>query len=424
MHAMIDRIKSRPLLVAACCAALAVCCEAAARGGDESVFRIEPGEAAAFDGRLLRITASEVAVEVEAAARTLPVESIRRLERLPADGATATERPAAAVRLTCTDGSRLEGDDFAWDGGQAVLVRPEGRIELPIGLVRSVAWTSTAAERQPDDGAADDGDWLASIPETVESDLVVVGKGTGFEFVECAITSVSADAVTVVLDEEKIPVKRSKVIGLHWLRDGAGGPDAGAAADAAGFTVDLTAGSLRAATIEWTPAGLVLDEPVPERTVRLPAAVLERIDFAAGRTTFLASLPTEKTEVEPFFGALGKIEGLSGFFAPRAVPADRHFSRPGIVMRPRTVAVWRIPAGGRRFRTTVSPATAQQPASLPVVAVAVDDREVFRREVDPASGLPIEVDCTGGRRLTLTVDFGAVGVAGAAVRFTEPAIEK
>jgi hypothetical protein len=418
---MTDLIRSTAirLLVAVACAALPAGSSAAAAGDDAPIFRIEPSEGAAFDGRLQQVSPAEVTVESEGGIRRLPVESIRRIERLRADGAGGAggaERQAAAVRLMCTNGSLLEGDDFAWDGGQATLLRREGPIELPIGMVRSVAWASVAKVPKPDGG---DDDWFGGLRESLESDLVVVAKGEGVELVECAITAVSPDAVTVVLDEEKIPVKRSKVVGLHWLRDAAGV----AGAPETGFTVDLSAGSLRAGTIEWTPDGLVLDGKNPDRAVRMPAALLERIDFAAGRTTFLASVPTEKTAVEPFFGGLGGIDGLAAFFAPRAVPATE-FDRPGLVMRPRTVAVWRIPAGSRRFRTTVAPATAQQPSAVPVVAVAVDDREVFRRAVDEPRGLPIDVDCTGGRRLTLTVDFGTAGVVGGAVRFTEPAIEK
>jgi hypothetical protein len=61
------------------------------------------------------------------------------------------------------------------------------------------------------------------------------------------------------------------------------------------------------------------------------------------------------------------------------------------------------------------------------VAVAVDDRELFRRQVDasvgdPPAGIPIDVDVTSGRRLTVTVDFA--GGVGGAVRFTGPVIER
>jgi hypothetical protein len=75
-----------------------------------------------------------------------------------------------------------------------------------------------------------------------------------------------------------------------------------------------------------------------------------------------------------------------------------------------------------------------------VVAVAVDDREVFRQQIDAAAGsseatagkapqaaaagIPIDVDLTSGRRLTVTVDFVPSGGIGGAVRFGSPVIER
>jgi hypothetical protein len=125
--------------------------------------------------------------------------------------------------------------------------------------------------------------------------------------------------------------------------------------------------------------------------------------------------------------------------------------KPGLVMRPRTVAVWRLPTDGRRFRTVVSPAAGRQAAGGAVVVLAVDDREVFRRQIDAATmieepgesgagreqrtaggggdvpatpGTPIDLDISGGRRLVVTIDFCGPGGTNAAIRFTDPVIEK
>ena len=80
---------------------------------------------------------------------------------------------------------------------------------MPVARVREVQFVGA--------GTAPRGAWLEAVPDGVTSDLVVVGKADGFEFVECAITAVSAETVTVILDEETIPVRRSKVVGLRWL---------------------------------------------------------------------------------------------------------------------------------------------------------------------------------------------------------------
>ena len=74
--------------------------------------------------------------------------------------------------------------------------------------------------------------------------------------------------------------------------------------------------------------------------------------------------------------------------------------------------------------------------ALAMVALAVDDREVFRRQIDATTmdgttidgkvidGKVIDLDISGGRRLVVTVDFCGPGGTNAAIRFTDPVIEK
>ena len=417
---------------------------------------VEQGDGTVSSGRLERIDAAGVRLAdvagVEGGILSLPSDRVRAVRRTAGETTNETDGRHALV-LTMVDGSTLSATDFAWDGNQpAVLIRPEGRIELPAGRVRSIAWRADGAEAPAAPA------WQAAIPEGTESDLVVVGSDASHEFVECAITGVSPDTVTVVLDEETIPVKRSKVIGLQWLRG-----EQSAVADAPGRTVvNVSGGGLRASRVEWSADALVIDGEI-----RLPAAMFSAVDYAAGRIVPLASLTADKVTVEPWFGGLmsggstggtsTRTDGLATFFAPRVIdargaeqetpqPAANGLNRttggaaPSIVMRPRTVAVWRLPADSRRFHAIVAPVTGPQAADAAVVTVSVDDREVFRRQIDAATGsgeattgkapqqggagIPIDVDLTSGRRLTVTVDFVPSHGIGGAVRFGSPVIER
>lgn len=376
------------------------------------VFAALPGSAAAIDvrveladgtvetGRLAGISATAVDLAgADAAARSWPLDRVRAVGR----GDTGADPGPAGVRLTLVDGTVVAGDEFSWQGPTAALTTAAGRGELPLGRIRSVEWPAVGRPA-----------WVESVPEGATSDLVVIGKPEGFEFVECAISAIGPDTVTVVLDEETIPVKRSKVIGLRWLRDDA--------AAAVGRTVvDVVGGSLRADAVAWTDAGLLLDADAADRRVALPASALVRVDFAAGRTARLAALAPEQLDVEPFFGALGGIEGLARYFAPRPVAAAGAGGRPGLVIRPRTVAVWRIPAGGRRFRTRLTSEAGAGPAT---VSLSVDDRRVFEQVVSGQDATPVDLDLAGGRRLGVTVDFGPAGALAGAVRLEEPVIEQ
>ncbi len=351
----------------------------------------------AVSGVLEAVDATGVRVAVDGAARTLAVDTVRTIAR------AAAAAPPAAVAITCVDGAQVTGADAAVQGDQLSISHPAGVITMPLARVRSIAWRDR-------EGAAE---WQAALPRGIETDLVVVRKGEGFEFVECAIAGIDADVVTVVLDEETIPVKRGKVLGLQWLRQ---------PTPAAPVIVRIDGGQLTATEVSWSPEGLVID-----KAVRLPAAALVEIDYASGRTVHVATLPTERLEVEPFFGSVGKVDGLAGYFQPRAVASTAGGPKWDLLVRPRTVAVWRIPPASREFRTSLSTTAA---GAGPMVVIAIDGKEVFRGQIDRgATGAdgrtavgPIPV--SGGRRLELTVEFGSAKAAGGAVVLHDPVLSR
>jgi hypothetical protein len=349
-------------------------------------------------GRLVAIDGDALRLVADGGERSIPLAAVRQLVRL---GATPAEPPA--MQLSTTAGGTLAGDDFTQEGPRGIVRVGSGRIELPIERVRRVAWLATG-EREPG--------WVTAKPERPETDLLVVRREEGEAFVECAVAAVSADHVTVVLDGETIPVKRAKVIGIEWLREDA---------PAGGTVVRLAGGRLSAGDVRWSAKTFTVDD------IRLPPAALVAIDFAAGRSTPLAGLPLEKVSVEPFFGALAAEQPLAAFFAPRTVAAADG-GPASVVVRPRTVATWRVPPESRRFRAAVSRAVPREAGAAVEVVIAVDDRERWRRRLggtaaDGQEPVVADLDVAGGRRLTLTVDFVA-GDLGCGVRFAAGAFEK
>jgi hypothetical protein len=159
----------------------------------------------------------------------------------------------------------------------------------------------------------------------------------------------------------------------------------------------------------------------------LPAAWLEAIDYAAGRTVRLADVPAESTVVEPFVPGLTAVEELRGFFAPRFVTAagvaTERNGTAALLVRPRTVVTWRVPADSRRFQASIRPVGSG--TTRPSVRIALDDREVFRHDPSEAAAAEqerISLDVSGARRLTLTVE-AAAGIGGP-VRLEQPVFEK
>lgn len=376
-----------------CCVVVAAA--AVAGAGDVPVL-VEGTSGETFQGGLQSIDRDAVELLVDGSPRRLPLADVRTISAIAGSAAGAV--PPLAVEVVGDSGLTLHADDIRWEGGPAMLIRGRTAIELPIERLRRVAW------RPAGTGGAD---WLAAVPAEPTADLVAVSGPEGFELVECAITAISSTAVTVMLDGERIPVNRGKVLGLVWVRPVA------QANPAAGMTqVSIDGGTLGAATVEWRDGGLVLDGEI-----RIPGESLRSIDFAAGRTIALVAVEPEASSSEPFFGGLTAIDGLEKFFAPRIVNPDG--AAPAWLMRPRSTATWRVPAGSRRFHARAVPAA----ASAVVVWVRADDGAEWRQRLEGAGATPIEIELQDARRLTIGVEFADGGI-GVPVRFDDAGFEK
>jgi hypothetical protein len=378
---------------------------AASAAVDPCEVRVELTDGTTVEGVLDVIDDEAVQLFEAEAARRVPVNRVRRVVRTRPPSADAR-----SVRVACCDGSAVEGDDFLWEGAaEAVVIRGGERIEMPIERVRTVGWHPRPAADavEPVDPA-----WLAALPAEPAGDLVAVSRGPDFELVECAITAVAPDTVTVMLDGERIPVKRGKVLGLAWLRP--------ATPPATATRVRIAGGTLAAGRIAWTPRELLLDG-----VVKVPGHLLDTIDYAAGRTIALVSLPMERMTAEPFFGGLATVEGMAAFFGPRVVPpAGASGAEPALVVRPRSAVVWRVPTDSRRFRARVVRMAGVESAATVRVAVRLDDRQVWEQSLDSARpGEAIDVAAADVRRLSIEVDFVA-GDMGCPVRFDDAVFEK
>ncbi|MGI9177853.1 MAG: hypothetical protein ACR2IT_08355 [Pirellulales bacterium] len=383
---------------------------AALADADPCEVRIELTDGTNVAGTLDAIDDKAVHLTASGSPRQLPISDVRRVVRVPPQ----IVAPLAA-QVVCCDGAQIEGDDVLWDGGAtAAVLRGGARIEIPIERIKTVGWHArpVAAAAGPMNPP-----WREALPAEPASDLVAVSRGDAFELVECAITAISPETVMVVLDGERIPVKRGKVLGLAWLRP--------AAPTAAATVVTIAGGRLTAGSVAWTPRSLVLDG-----VVTIPGHLLETLDFAAGRTVALVSLPMEQVTAEPFFGGLATVEGMAAFFAPRVVPTPAagadgiDAARRSLFVRPRTAAVWRVPADSRQFRARVVRTVGSESAAAVRVIVHLDERSVWEQTLDsedPAGAIDVAV--ADARRLSITVDF-VKGDMGCPVRFDDAVFEK
>lgn len=412
--------------VAACVAAWAfllmgaVCSPAAAA----PAWRLATAEGTSSLGELARLDASELVLIAADGEIRFPLASVRTIE--PA------ERPAQAaslaVRVWLTDGSVLSSEDVATSGRDLTLQQQGREIVVPQDAVERIAWNPQSGDGQAGDLLQPPA-WQSVVPAAVESDLIVIRKAVDpepvYQAVPCAILSIDAEHVTVALDEDRIPVKRERVAGLVWLRTRRD-------AEVAGPVVDLTAGRLLTTGVQLQPeTGDFQFTTAWSPGFTVPAASIRRIDLAAGRTVSLVTLPPEDIRVEPFFPRLAELDELAVAFQPRLLTAEQTASesRPQMLVMPRTIMRWKLPAGVQRLRMQ---ALVERPqAGGAELAVVVDGTEVFRQAIheraEADSGF-VDVDLLGGRRLEIVVDFPAVAEGSPSglgrLRLLDPRLEK
>jgi hypothetical protein len=404
----------------------------AAAAAIEVVCRPVDGEP--VSGGLLRLDDRSIVIALPSGETTLPISRIRTLERVE-PRAKRDETPPAA-RITLVSGGSLVGADLEVAGVTARVATGPATIELPTAAIASVEFGFEDAGRPAK--------WLAEAPRAgeAEADLVVVGTGESHEFVECVIAGVSKSTVDVVLDGDAIAVKRSKVLGLKWLRP--------AAVSAGAIRLSSTAGAILAGPPrlegDMFLAAIPGAQTPPGRSgandVRLPAALFTGIDYAAGRSTSLVTTDWLEVRVEPLLGALAAFEDLSAAFRPRRVNCRLGDDRlvEGLRLVPRTTVSWEIPRGATRLRAILRPvrgllgaaasegAGAGSTAGVPEgggatgrLIASIDGQEVLSTTVSGEK--EIDVDVSGGRTLSVVCDYperaadGPEGISGSVAPF-------
>ena len=239
------------------------------------------------------------------------------------------------------------------------------------------------------------------------------------------------------LDEEKIPVKRSKIAGLAWLR-----PTDDSSPIAGSVLVTLAGGRLLAKAVHVENDTVQIDLTAID-PIHLTLSDIRSLDFTAGRVVSLVSLKPEKVEVEPFFGSLFLIEGFSEYFRPRSVGSaasiDGTATIESLFIQPRTTMTWRIPPDSLLLRTRARLSKDVGQGSA-LMRILLDDKELMRQVFASGVGatsdqhtnsqngsvtdLDIRLSVQGARKLQIVVDYGPNGDAGGTIRLEKPRIEK
>ena len=394
--------------------------------GGDSVYRIELSDEKTLSGRVESIDAQELVLRSNEELCRVPIATVRSITQMP-----LSDEKFWPIELTLVEGSTLCGDQVSLSGNTVSLSRSGTTIDLPSTSVFLVHFHSSQENKMAVD------DWRSELPEKPDGDSVFVKRENGFEIVSCAILEISDDSVTILLDEEKIPVKRSKIAGLAWLR-----PTDDSSPIAGSVLVTLAGGRLLAKAVHVENDTVQIDLTAID-PIHLTLSDIRSLDFTAGRVVSLVSLKPEKVEVEPFFGSLFLIEGFSEYFRPRSVGSaasiDGTATIESLFIQPRTTMTWRIPPDSLLLRTRAQLSKDVGQGSA-LMRILLDDKELMRQVFASGVGatsdqhtnsqnasvtdLDIRLSVQGARKLQIVVDYGPNGDAGGTIRLEKPRIEK
>ncbi len=256
--------------------------------------------------------------------------------------------------------------------------------------------------------------WEALLGRPRAGDVVIVRKSAeSLDLLEGVIHSVNDDIVEFEFDGQKIPVKRTKLEGIAFVRPRESPPKAagkltdrfGGQWQLAKFTVTSKEARLQTAGgVEW----------------RWSPQNLRRLDLLSSNVVYLSDLEPRQVEWTSFFPGGRLDESFRSLFAVRKdstlsgaplelVGSDGHrrvFAK-GLAIHSRTELTYRLPESYQRFRAVAGIDVSHRAVGTVQLTIRGDDRQLWSGEItgssDPAV---IDVSLEGVRRLTILVDYG------------------
>ncbi len=362
-------------------------------------FDVQTLDDKTVSGTLAELSVQGVAVDTDHSRVSLNASrllSIVARQPRPAEGPTS-------VVIALMDGSIVHARQCIVQGPTAFMTMSDGTVlKLPTKSIRFI-------RLQPSSSA--DAEWARLMKTAVESDLLVVHKGTGLDYHQGILHDISADEVQFNLDGEVLPVKRSKVFGVAYRH--AGEPALPAAVcritDSSGSQWSVRSLTL-SDVLQWTtPGGLALSEPLE---------AIAQVDFSSGKVLYLSDIQPDSTRWTPYFGG-GLPAAVERFFAPRydrgsdarRLQLGGSEYRKGLAIYSRTELVYRLPEGFGRLEAIAGIDDAVRPNGKVRLIVRGDQNVLFDAVLTGRDApRPLDVNVMGVRRLAIVVDFaGSLG---------------
>ena len=287
-------------------------------------------------GALVAISADEIALATAEGDKRWPLVDVLDIAsaKLPQGAAT----PAVIVSLR--DGSRVHATAYTTSGDTATIELADGaKLSVPTQAVHWVRWPQSgappaaAAVANAAAPAADPGAqaWQQFVEQPIEADLLVVRKKEDVDSVDGQIGDVGAESVAFAIDDEKLDVKRAKIVGIVYYR-------------------------------------------AEEAAAPAPLAKVQTADGSA--------------------------------WAAKSLALGGRTYRKGLALHSRTRLVFRLPEGYRRLTALAGIDDRLSDQGSVRLEIVGDEKTLLSAIVSGGDApLPVDLDVSGVRRLTILVDF-------------------
>lgn len=355
-----------------------------------------------FNGELTAISDTEVKITADGQTQAIASE---QLQAIVLSKKQPTIPEGNNITVTLHDGSELKAKSvLATTSNARVMIGDELSYRLKSDSIASIQFKPLAEQAQ------EDYDRILKGEST--GDVIIILRPSGaIDELEGIVERVDNEAVTFNFDGDRIPIELSKLAGVKLLKSGS--------LKTLKTTCELT--DLRGN--RWRACRFNLNAPETALEfetglgdkISLQLDQIQKFQFASSNLVYLSDLSPENAEWTPYLTGRLIRNRLNQLYAPvkdRSANGgpirigEQEFTK-GLSLRSKTVLTYRLTEEFNSLQLTTGLAVETKGRGHVDLIILGDNKQLFRDSIaDPADIRQLDLDITGVRRLSITVDYG------------------
>lgn len=314
--------------------------------------------------------------------------------------------PAPAVRVALRGGGLLIARQATVrDRTATVALHPERTVSIPLERIASLLTAEEAAVPQ----------WRESAQAERQTDSLVAVRGEQRAQLDGVVGDLSEERLEFFLDSAPISVPRGRVVAVYY---------AGRAANASHVEVHDVHGNVWPADdVEWKGGSLHFTS-APTESLELTAEELVRVDFSRRRLAYLSDLTPAAVEHVPYFDVHYEVQRDQNYLGRTIRIGPEEFQK-GLAVHSKTTLEYELDGGFRRFQATVGVEASAGRYGDMIARILGDGAPLWEARLRAGEpGAAVDVPLEGVRRLTITVDYGALADIGDHAAFGDARLVK